>query len=195
MRSLLNAFLACAFIWLLPFVVAIIQTGDASNPAEDPSDKQRTLQNEQFDEQFTREVRWDLFKTQREAFRTILTNNTRVAVTNGSGAFTFGITTVASLSINGLATGHLIKRHIVHGMSVHTVLAYTLPHSIELIGVWLAGAVGLRGATVVFSLVRGRAQDQSAQTLMILISAFLLSLGIILIAAWLEAYVTMDTLF
>jgi uncharacterized membrane protein SpoIIM required for sporulation len=189
MKGLLAAFLVCACLWTVLFGIGLTWT-----PSVDRVQASSGASSQEAAE-------WTLFSTQREAFHVILANNTRLALV--AGAFTFGVTTVTSLAVGGLVTGRLVKRHIDRGMPVRTVLAYTLPHAAELIGLWLAGAVGLRGALYAAQLVRGRpARDQrtgaartGAALVSLLAGALFVSLVIIAGAAWIEAYVTMDPLF
>lgn len=131
--------------------------------------------------------------TQVEVFRTILKNNLRVGLVSLAGAVTFGLATVTCLLLNGFAFGHLVGQHLAAGMDVGLLLKYTLPHSIELLGIWLSAGAGLRGAFLFVQWLRGNEPNVDSLTWLIAAAGF--SVLIITVAAWIEVYITMAPFF
>lgn len=74
---------------------------------------------------------------------TLLANNLAVTLFLLSGAFLFGMTTLAGLFMNGFVGGLALLS--MEGTTPATMLLLVLPHAVfELPGYWLAGAAGLK---------------------------------------------------
>ncbi|MGZ7159108.1 MAG: stage II sporulation protein M [Methanobacterium sp.] len=80
----------------------------------------------------------------------IFINNMKIAFFLYGGGIFVGITTLIMLAYNGLFIGYVASK-----FNIGDFLIYTIPHGIfELSGIVVAGAAGLRLASVVISILR-----------------------------------------
>jgi uncharacterized membrane protein SpoIIM required for sporulation len=120
----------------------------------------------------------------------ILATNLVVLLLSASGLFTFALTSVVTLLVSGLFVGVVVGVSYQDGMGLRTILWLTLPHSIELIGLWLANAVGLMGYSVGRRLVdERRSLDPRCATLFVEI--LVVALAVTIIAACIEGEFTL----
>lgn len=122
--------------------------------------------------------------------KTIITNNSRVIIQIGFGLITAGITTIVSLIINGFTIGGVFGFIFKSGFSVSQILRVTLPHSLELVGIWLAASVGLQGIPYALRVVI-RGQYPSCQQLICNLTVLAASMVMIWVAAVLEYKISM----
>lgn len=128
-----------------------------------------------------------------EAFAVIFKNNIRVCIINGAYGVLFGLGTVINLIFNGFSFADIFANSYKAGLSIESILKVTLPHSFELIGLWLSGAIGFYIAWHIIQFMRGKD---------ILTAKFYKTVGfgslavfvIILSAAYVEAYISVNML-
>lgn len=126
-------------------------------------------------------------------FLIIFTNNIKGCLLNIAGGSFIGVVTIVNLAINGFYSADIIKNSFDNGMLVTQILKVTFPHSFELLGFWLSGAIGLSIAWKLIQFIQGKEEF----TLL-----FFKRIGmytcivfvIILSAAYIEAFVTMNML-
>ncbi len=109
------------------------------------------------------------------------------------GAFSMGSTTVTNLFANGLELGYSVRGALASGFSSEEVIMLVAPHgSFEILGFILAGSAGIRiPASIILYLLRKREQPVGPDDLRFYYRAALLSLIFIMIAACIEANVTL----
>lgn len=117
----------------------------------------------------------------------ILGTNLVVLLISASGLFTFGLTSVVTLLASGLFVGLIVGASYHDGAGLSAILWLTLPHSIELIGLWLASAVGLMG----YHHGRRLLETTNRLDCTPLLEALLLGLAITIIAACIEGEFTL----
>lgn len=124
----------------------------------------------------------------KQVFIAIAKNNLKGCLINIAGGCILGISTVVNICFNGYFTGASIRFSWEQGLSVGRIIQLTFPHSFELIGFWLSGAIGLFIAGQIVKLARGGKTDENIIKIigMNLIIIFLT----IVTAAFVEAYIT-----
>ena len=91
-----------------------------------------------------------------EAFLLVFKNNIKSCMINVCGGVSLGVCTIVNLAYNGFATSDMFVVSYQSGFSLSDILKTTLPHSFELIGFWLSGAMGLMIAYRLLLFMRGR---------------------------------------
>ncbi|MED0774099.1 stage II sporulation protein M [Bacillus siamensis] len=125
----------------------------------------------------------------RLGYISILKNNLLAALNLSSGLFTFGLSSLISLIINGLVIGNAVKSssYFLHW---YEIILRILPHGIfEIPGIIIASTVGLSPIKLIFDLVKGKKIELRlyVNQLFILIS---ISVILIVIAAFVEAFIS-----
>jgi stage II sporulation protein M len=167
-------------IWLIPFAVGLI-FGNSITPS---SNSQQPLPPE-----ISRIFDAYSNNNNREVFSLIFVNNIKVAIFNIAGGVFIGIATFLSLLINGYGTAIAFSNMHQNGMPWGDIAKHTLPHSIELVGIWLAGAIGFSIAKKIIDAMRGRPLPDTKYFKQIGIYT-LTSFLIVLVAAYIEAYIS-----
>jgi uncharacterized membrane protein SpoIIM required for sporulation len=167
-RTLIRTFILSFGIWALAFVAGIWSTA-ALTPSGIPLAGHRSPEPRPPD-------------TLR-----ILATNLVVLLISASGLFTFGLTSVITLLVSGLFVGLIVGASYQDGVGLRAILWLTLPHSMELIGLWLANGVGLLGYH------HGRRVLETSKRIdcTLLLEALLLGLAITIIAACIEGEFTL----
>jgi uncharacterized membrane protein SpoIIM required for sporulation len=167
-RTLIRTFILSFGIWALAFVAGIWSTA-ALKPSGMPLVGHRSPEPKPPD-------------TLR-----ILATNLVVLLISASGLFTFGLTSVITLLVSGLFVGLIVGASYHDGIGLSAILWLTLPHSMELIGLWLANAVGLMGYH------HGRRLLETTKRIdcTLLLEVLLLGLAITIIAACIEGEFTL----
>ncbi|MBD3377820.1 hypothetical protein GF406_22515 [candidate division KSB1 bacterium] len=124
-----------------------------------------------------------------DAFGLIFWNNLQVCVLNMVGGAMLGIITMISLLQNGFFTADVMSNVYYSNISVNEIVQHTLPHSIELIGIWISGAIGFSFAKTMIDFMRGKSLP-SKQFMKFIGYHFLIMLLIILTAAYIEVYIS-----
>ena len=91
-----------------------------------------------------------------EAFLLVFKNNIKSCLINVCGGVSLGVCTIVNLAYNGFATSDMFVVSYQSGFSLSDILKTTLPHSFELIGFWLSGAMGLMIAYRLLLFMKGR---------------------------------------
>jgi uncharacterized membrane protein SpoIIM required for sporulation len=125
----------------------------------------------------------------QEAFIEILKNNLRGCVLNVLGGVLLGLGTVFNLMFNGFFSADMFASSYKSGLSIGSILKVTLPHSFELIGFWLSGAIGFYIAWNIIQFMRGKGTFTSYFYKRIGICSLAVFI-IILAAAYVEAYIS-----
>ncbi len=123
-----------------------------------------------------------------ERFKQIFINNEKVVIYNYFGALSFGFSSLASLAFNGSTFGNYIGYYSNH-ISTPIILRYTLPHSFELIAIILSGGEGIYLGIYLLLCLIGRKELKNIDGKLYI--HFILCTFIILLAAFVEAYITM----
>lgn len=129
----------------------------------------------------------------KEAFILVFKNNITSCVINICGGVSLGIGTIVNLAYNGFITSDMFVSSYEAGFHLSDILKTTLPHSFELIGFWLSGAMGFMIAYRMILLMKGREDIPRV---------FLNQMGIMalvvfvttLCAAYVETYISINML-
>ncbi len=119
----------------------------------------------------------------------ILRNNLFVVFIAASGLFTFGLTAVMAMLASGAFVGLVVASSLRVGMPLNQILWLTLPHSVELIGFWMAGAIGMLGFSHGIAILTGKSTFNSADV-RFLLKMLLVAVAITIIAAFVEGEFT-----
>lgn len=126
-----------------------------------------------------------------EAFLLVFKNNIKSCMINVCGGVSLGVCTIVNLAYNGFATSDMFVVSYQSGFSLSDILKTTLPHSFELIGFWLSGAMGLMIAYRLLLFMRGR-EDISRDFLkQMCIMAFIVFVTT-LCAAYVETHISVN---
>ena len=128
------------------------------------------------------------------AFKHILTNNLKLIILLIIGGFLFGIPTIVNLFVNGLNFALLMKIAFSCGISVEQFILLTLPHGVfEIAAVIFGGAAGFKIPFEVVRYLLGRKNKVlTKEDLREFLTLSLIAIVLIIVAAWIEAYVTSD---
>jgi len=109
------------------------------------------------------------------------------------GAAIFGSTTFIGLVINGLHFGIILKKSVMAGLTTRDVLILVIPHGIfEIPAIIVAGAAGFKIPYEIIRYLLGRrGQVLTREDIKEYLILALISIALILIAAWVEANVTL----
>ena len=127
-----------------------------------------------------------------QVFLTIAKNNLKGCFINIAGGCMMGVVSVVNLSFNGFFSAGLIKQTYQQGIPFRRICELTIPHSFELIGFWWSGAIGLYIASQIFKAFRGKETDTKIYRFVGF--GLLMVILIIIAAAFVEAYITMNFL-
>lgn len=174
-----------AFIfWLLPFI-ARISMGDIAYEQNDTTAQENTMETTVVDD-IIQSFNDDNFCA---AFGLIFKNNIKSCCINIAGGVMLGLGTIVNLAMNGFFSSDIFVSSYYSGMSIDQILAVTLPHSFELIGFWLSGAIGLWIAWNMIQFIRGK--ESFTRLFYKRVGLWsVLTFVIILAAAFVEAYIS-----
>lgn len=180
------SFIVSIILWSLPFVIRLffLQLPEVH------------IESSKLQPSGTNQVVSEIFQSVKSndrwnAFYLIFKNNLNGCVLNILGGVLLGLGTVFNLLINGFYTADVFATTYHSGVSLQKIVTSTLPHSIELIGFWLSGAIGFYIAKLIVDLMREKAVDYLKALKTIGVSTFI-SFTIILIAAWIEAFISIQ---
>ncbi len=124
-------------------------------------------------------------------FMDILNHNMEIIIINIFGGFIFSIPTMLSLFYNGMIIGYDTKLALSHS-TLKTVLIFTLPHGIfEIPAIIIAGAAGFKIPYEIIRYLAGRKEQiLTKEDIKEYLTLALISIILIVIAAFVEAYVT-----
>ena len=128
-----------------------------------------------------------------EAFLLVFKNNIKSCLINVCGGVSLGVCTIVNLAYNGFATSDMFVVSYQSGFSLSDILKTTLPHSFELIGFWLSGAMGLMIAYRLLLFMRGREDISKDFLKQMCIMAFIVFVTT-LCAAYVETHISVNML-
>ncbi len=106
------------------------------------------------------------------------------------GGFLFGSITLVNLTFNGLSIGYLISNSIQQGKTYTEITLLTLPHGIfKIPAIIIAGAAGFKIPYEIVRYLAGRKEQILTKEEYLTLS--LISIVLIVIAAWIEANITL----
>jgi uncharacterized membrane protein SpoIIM required for sporulation len=171
--------------WLLPFVLRVFFVEMPEITSEHlehlPAEKGQSVAQEV--------VRMLSSGDRYEAFIAIFINNLKGCIINIAGGVLFGLGTLFNLMFNGFFSADMFASSYKSGLSIEAILKVTLPHSFELIGFWLSGAIGFYIAWNIIQFMRGKESFTSCFYKRTGISSLAVFI-IILAAAYVEAYIS-----
>jgi uncharacterized membrane protein SpoIIM required for sporulation len=175
--------------WLLPFVFRIFFVEMPEITPEQleqlPSERQQNA---------AQEVIQMLSAGDKDgAFSAIFKNNLKGCIINIAGGALFGLGTLFNLMFNGFFSADIFALSYKSGLSIESILKVTLPHSFELIGFWLSGAIGFYIAWNIIQFMRGKGTFTSRFYKRTGIYSLAVII-IILAAAYVEAYISTSIL-
>ena len=123
----------------------------------------------------------------------ILKNNLLVVVQLLTGAFLFGSITILNLCYNSLYFGYSVASYITNRVPLKSILLLTLPHGIfEIPAIIIAGAAGFKIPCEIIRYLAGKKEQiLTKEDIKEYLTMVLISIILIVIAAWIEANVTL----
>jgi|SRR5690606_12698926 len=128
-----------------------------------------------------------LVKKETLSVPNILITNLQVCLVNILGGFTFGLTTILNLIYNGFVFSFLLKLIYVVNLKY---FANLLPHSCEVVGFVISGAVGLELGYFFYKTINKKHTNLNHSKI---ITKTFLSVSIIILFSFVEVYIS--TLF
>lgn len=178
-------FVIAFFCWFIPFGYRVFFMGVPSIEGHLSATHSSGVQNT------VETILRALAEDKEKAFILIFINNLKGCLLNMAGGVFLGLGTVVNLIINGFYSADVFVNSYQSGLTVSKILSATLPHSFELIGFWLSGAVGFYIAWNFFLFFRSKecftvlfCKKAGAATGIVFI--------IILLAAYVEAYISVN---
>jgi len=179
-----NYFVLLSFtIWFIPFCIRIPMNITNQQYQESKNINQKntiTAVQEAFAE-----------KKNSDAFVMVFENNIEGCIYNVCGGVLLGLGTIVNLAFNGFASSDMFINIHHCGLPLTDILKCTLPHSFELIGFWLSGAMGLIIAHQLFRFMRGR-EAFDRKLIHHLITSAVVVFIIILCAAFVETHISIN---
>jgi uncharacterized membrane protein SpoIIM required for sporulation len=175
-------------LWIIPFIIRIflIDFGTFESVQLPEKIEQSEVQN------VAKEIVQKLEAGNRfSAFSLMFWNNFKVCIIHMVGGVMLGIVTAVSLLQNGFFTADIMTNIYYSGMPVSAIMKHTLPHSMEIIGAWLSGAIGFSFAKIIIDYMGGKGVPILRFIKFLGINFFAVLL-ITLIAAYMEVYVSMS---
>ncbi|MDR7210566.1 stage II sporulation protein M [Flavobacterium piscis] len=180
-KRMFRYFLLLSFIfWAIPFVIRLFFL-DVAIIKDIPSEKSLDIVSEITGHALKNDT-WSVFCL-------IFINNLKCCLINIGGGIMLGVATLSNLILNGFFAADTFATIHKNGMGVGQIFRYTLPHCFELVGIWLSGAVGFSLAKVIIDYMRGKELPNS-DYFKFIGKYFLLTVLIILAAAFVEAYIS-----
>jgi len=127
------------------------------------------------------------------SFSYVLLNNFKLLLTLILGGFLFSIPTLLVEIYNALFFGYLIRYCIVYGIPRYTIFLLVLPHTMfEIPAIIIAGAAGFKIPYEIVRYLAGKKeQPLTREDIKEYLTLALISIILIVIAAWIEANVTL----
>ena len=185
-KAIFVCFLFSFFCWVIPFIVRLFFIDVPEIEAQYIS---QLPKNEKSDEI----IQHLLNENNQEAFVEIFKNNIKGCILNIVGGITLGLGTLINVLYNGFFIAGVFVSISKSGVSLANIIKVTLPHSFELIGFWLSGGIGFYIAWQIISFIRGK-KISVFMTLKKIVFNFIIIFLIILIAAYVEAYISIKQL-
>jgi uncharacterized membrane protein SpoIIM required for sporulation len=175
--------IASFFCWLLPFVVRIFFIDFTEINIEQAENQHHTIN-------IMDKITLSISKNDKyETFTLIFINNLKGCILNIVGGVMLGLVTLINLIYNGFFSADIFVNSYKAGISIESILKVTLPHSFELIALWLSGAVGFYIAWEIIQFMRGKEKFTSPFYKNVGIYSLIIFV-IILSAAYVETYIS-----
>lgn len=187
MKILIYCLMFSILLWLIPFSIRFFLV-DPQNYQNSNSYSTPLLKKESIVEQISQEVQ----KGERKyVFLLILKNNIKGCLLNIAGGTLCALGTIMNLAINGFYSADVLVASYRAGNTISSILSVTLPHSFELVGFWLSGAIGLYIAWN-FVLFLRHVSFPTIYFCKIIFLSTTIVFFIILLAAYVEAYISIN---
>ena len=123
----------------------------------------------------------------------ILTQNLKVCFLLLIGSITFGASTLQNLVYNGYNMGYAVAKALKFGLNTSEILVLMLPHCIfEIPAIIMAGAAGFKIPYEIIRYLAGKKEQVlTKEDIKEYLTMALISIILIVIAAWIEANVTL----
>jgi len=138
-------------------------------------------------------LKHEIYKTEVLSFWDILKNNFTVIAYCLLGGFVLGAPTVYNIALNGFLIGGLFNFLNKNNFNLIKILILTLPHGIfEIPAIIIAGAAGFKIPYEIIRYLMGKKeQPLTKEDIKEYLTLALISIILIVIAAWIEANVTL----
>lgn len=207
-KELIVLFVIAFALWALPFFVRmfVIDTADLHPVKEQERAAEDTIYSAMADNIVNKEEApaEDTFVSEvntlmnngelSKVFYMIFSNNIKGCFVNIMGGFTLGITTAFNMLFNGFSASDIFTTVAESDMGISGVLETTLPHSFELIGFWLSGAIGLSITWQLIRFMRGRDIFNMLYVRQLVLATIIMTV-LILGAAYVETYVSLNNVY
>ncbi len=124
-----------------------------------------------------------------EIFTIILKNNLKSCIYMILGGVMLGFGTIVNLVMNGFITADVFFNVYRNGMGINQILKHTLPHSFEIIGIWLSGALGIYIAVSLIDFLKNNSLP-SCSFYRFVVKQIFFVIMIIALSAFMEAFVS-----
>ncbi|WP_242386209.1 stage II sporulation protein M [Phocaeicola sartorii] len=186
-----RSFIKIAFLlWFIPFLIRLFFNISFEETHTSSFQKLEVMENSRVESRLMNLINEG---DKKGCFFIIFTNNIKGCFLNIAGGSFIGIVTILNLTINGFYSADIIKKSFDNGMTVAQILKVTLPHSFELLGFWLSGAIGLLIAWKLIQFIQGK-EEFSLLFFKRIGMYTCIVFVIILSAAYIEAFVTVNML-
>jgi uncharacterized membrane protein SpoIIM required for sporulation len=184
-KTLIICILIGFIIWAIPFFIRLSIKIETQIVVSQKTPIKDTLENG---------VVSNIFKAystdnKNKAFQLIFINNLKFAILNIVGGVLLGLATLVNLLQNGFYAAGVFSSVHASGMSWREIITYTAPHSFEMIGIWLSGGIGFYIAKSFYNMIVKNKYPTSLFYKTV-VSGTIISSLIILIAAFVEAYIS-----
>ncbi|MBO5641840.1 MAG: stage II sporulation protein M [Prevotella sp.] len=176
-------FAVSILIWSIPFCLRIIYSKEATFYTELVTVS---------DAESVTEILFDKIQQKQffDVFIMIFTNNLKGCLLNIGGGTLFSVITFINLCFNGYLMADTFVKSYYAGFKLENIIKTTLPHSFELVGFWISGAIGFMMTMKILSMMRGKIFYEDNFYIHMSVYA-VLAIGIIFLAALVETYVSM----
>ena len=125
-------------------------------------------------------------------FKYILINNIKIIFIILLGFLSVGLTTIINIIYNGVYFGYLVAHAVYLGYNIEVIILLTFPHGIfEIPAIIIAGAAGFKIPYEIVRYLAGRKeQPLTKEDIKEYLMLALISIILIVIAAFVEAYIT-----
>ena len=173
-----KTFVGAFVIWLIPFLLRIYCFDFPQEKIVANTENTQVKILQAYDEGNSAKV-----------FLLIFSNNIKGCVINVLGGFLLSLGTLINLAFNGFASADAFVNVYNSGFSICNIFKTTLPHSFELIGFWLSGAMGFSITWNLIQFMRGKNAFDKTLLRKMLKHACLVVI-IIVCSAFVEAYIS-----
>ena len=182
-KIFIMCFVVSILIWSIPFCIRIIYSKEATYYTELVTVSDAESATEILFEKIQQKQLFD-------AFIMIFTNNSKGCLINISGGTLFSVITFINLCFNGYFMADTFVNNYYAGFKLENIIKTTLPHSFELVGFWISGAIGLMMTMKILSMMRGKKfyEDNFYKHMFVYT---VVAVIIVFLAALVETYVSM----